>query len=53
MKYIYKVVTENYANGITDLEDLEQHFTRMEQTNKYLKKVAKALKITGREFVEK
>ncbi len=53
MKYIYKVVTENYADGITDLEDLEQHFTRMEQTGKYLKKVAKILKITGREFVEK
>ncbi len=53
MKYIYKVVTENYADGITDLEDLEQHFTRMEQTNKYLKKVSKIIKITGREFAEK
>ena len=53
MKYIYKVVIENYADGITDLEDLEQHFTRMEQTNKYLKRVSKILKITGREFVEK
>ncbi len=53
MKYIYKVVTANYADGITDLEDLEQHFTRMEQSNKYMKKVAKVLKITGREFVDK
>ncbi len=53
MKYIYKVVTENYADGITELEDLEQHFTRMEQSTKYLKKVAKILKITGREFVDK
>ncbi len=53
MKYIYKVVTENYADGITELEDLEQHFTRMEQSSKYLKKVAKILKITGREFVDK
>ncbi len=53
MKYIYKVVTENYADGITDPEDLEQHFTRMEQSGKYMKKIAKILKITGREFVEK
>ncbi len=53
MKYIYKVVTGNYANGITDPEDLELHFTRMEQSGKYLKKVAKILKVTGREFVEK
>ncbi|MBR5239379.1 MAG: DnaD domain protein [Clostridia bacterium] len=53
MKYIYKVVTENYADGITDLEDLEQHFTRIEQSSKYLKKVSKILKVTGREFVEK
>lgn len=53
MKYIYKVVTENYQNGITELEDLENHFTRMEHSSKYLKKISKILKITGREFVEK
>lgn len=53
MKYIYKVVTENYQDGLTTPEALEQHFTRMEETGKYMKKVSKILKITGREFVEK
>lgn len=52
MKYIYKVVTENYQNGLTTPEELEQHFTRMEETGKYMKKVSRILKITGREFVE-
>ena len=53
MKYIYKVVTENYRDGLTTSEALEQHFTRMEESGKYMKKVSKILKITGREFVEK
>ncbi|MBO5408538.1 MAG: DnaD domain protein [Clostridia bacterium] len=53
MKYIYKVVTENYRDGLTTSEALEQHFTRMEESGKYLKKVSKIIKITGREFVEK
>lgn len=53
MKYIYKVVTENYRDGLTTPEALEQHFTKMEETGKYMKKVSKILKITGREFVEK
>ncbi len=53
MKYIYKVVTENYRDGLNTSEALEQHFTRMEETGKYMKKVSKILKITGREFVEK
>lgn len=53
MKYIYKVVTENYQNGLTTPEDLERHFTTMQEKGKYQKKVAKILKITGREFSEK
>lgn len=53
MKYIYKVVTENYQNGLTTPEDLERHFTGMQEKGKYQKKVAKILKITGREFSEK
>ena len=53
MKYIYKVVTENFLDGLTTPEDLEEHFTRIEESGKYMKKVAKIIKITGREFVEK
>ncbi len=53
MKYIYKVVTENYQNGLTTPEDLERHFTRMEESGKYITKVARILKVTNREFVEK
>lgn len=53
MKYIYKVVTENFENGLNTPEALEQHFTKMEQNGKYLKKIAKIIKITGREFSEK
>ena len=52
MKYIYKVVTENYKDGLTTPEALEQHFTNMEESAKFIKKVAKLVKITGRDLSE-
>ena len=52
MKYIYKVVTENFRDGLNTPEALEQHFTKMEENRKYYKNISKIIKLTGREFTD-
>ena len=52
MKYIAKVVTDNFKNGLSTVEEVEEHFKEMAEKKEYSGQIKKALNIKGRDFVE-
>ena len=52
MKYIMKVVLENNKNGLTTVEEVEEHFSQMEKNKEYSGQIKKVLNIKGRELIE-
>jgi DnaD/phage-associated family protein len=52
MKYIVKVVSENYKNGLTTVEDVEEHFRILGESRQYTGLVKKAVNIGGRDLID-
>jgi DNA replication protein DnaD len=51
MKYIVKVVLENYKNGLSTVEDVEEHFRFLSESGQYAGLVKKAVNIGGRDLI--